>query len=410
LFLISAFSEARTWPTQPVNPNIMALAVNMPQIGQDITKGVIRKWYVSEGDRVEKEDILATVESEKAAFEVEAPGSGTLIKILYQAGQEAGVFTPIAYIGDPGEKVPDAAHHEPAAGDAAIPEADSERPSATDAAHHKIFASPAVKRMAREHHIPLEEVMGTGPAGRIIKRDLLPYLAAGDDRQMDGQDPSGDRVIPLSPARQRMASRMVQSKQHIPHFYLSRHIDVTAMLAMRERHNETHPEKVSINDMIVFAVAGSLKEYPKLNAHVQDHQIILKGNINIGMAVIVEDGLLVPVIPEADRKNLAEISRYSKEIIQKAKRGIMQGGPPGTFTISNLGMYGISEFQAIINPPECAILSVGNVAKRALPGEQGVRFADFISFGLACDHRVIDGAYGAGFLESLAQKLETLNS
>jgi pyruvate dehydrogenase E2 component (dihydrolipoamide acetyltransferase) len=404
----SGFSAARTWPCQPIKPNNMAIAVNMPQIGQDITKGVIREWYVNEGDRVKEGDILATVESEKAAFEVEALGSGTLIRILYQIGQEAEVFKPIAYIGEPGEKVPDAKGHEPAPGDTAPREPDSGRLSPGGNGHRKIFASPAVKRMAREHHIPLENVKGSGPEGRIIKRDLLPYLESGEGRPEVSRDASGDQVIPFSPVRQRIASRMIQSKQQIPHFYLSRHIDVTAMLSMRESHNDQHTEKVSINDMIVFAVAGSLKDFPKLNAHVHDQQVILKGNINIGIAVITEDGLLVPVIPDADRKDLKEIGRYSKEIIQKAQRGILPGGPTGTFTISNLGMYGISEFQAIINPPECAILSVGNIEKKAVPEEHGLRFADFISFGLACDHRVIDGAYGARFLESLAQKLANL--
>jgi pyruvate dehydrogenase E2 component (dihydrolipoamide acetyltransferase) len=384
----------------------MAKAVNMPQIGQDITQGVIREWYVREGDRVKEGDILATVESEKAAFEVEAPGSGTLIKILYQVGQEAEVFKPIAYIGEPGEEVPVVDSPEPVTNDLAPEEPDSAGPSPIEAGHQKIFASPAVKRMAREHHLHLEEIRGSGPGGRIIKRDLEPYLEGVEGRPVKGRDEPGDQVIPFSPARQRIARRMAQSKQHIPHFYLSRHIDVTAMLTVRERHNEQRPEKASINDMIVFATARSLKDFPKLNAHVQDQQVMVKGNINIGIAVIIEDGLLVPVIPDADRKDLAEISRSSKEIIQKAQRGILPAGPPGTFTISNLGMYGIHEFQAIINPPECAILTVGSVEKKAVPEEKGLRFADFISFGLACDHRVIDGAYGARFLESLAQKLE----
>jgi len=386
----------------------MASAVNMPQIGQDITRGVIREWYVSEGDQVEQGDILATVESEKAAFEVEALDSGTLIKILYQVGQEAEVFKPIAYIGVPGEKVPETLDYEPASRDPEPSEAGTRNSSTDTADSRKIFASPAVKRMAREHHISLAEVKGSGPEGRIIKRDLLQYMEGENEQPSDDQGMPGDQVIPFSPARQSMARRLTQSKQNIPHFYLSRHINVSGMLAMREKYNQQHPARVSINDLIVYAVAGSLREFPKLNAHVQDRQIILKGNINIGIAVIVEDGLLVPVIPDADRKSPGEISTYAKEIIQKAQQGIMQGGPPGTFTVSNLGMYGISEFQAIINPPESAILSVGNMEKRAVPGQQGVHFADHMTFGLACDHRVIDGAYGARFLELLSHKLENL--
>jgi pyruvate dehydrogenase E2 component (dihydrolipoamide acetyltransferase) len=385
----------------------MAIAVNMPQIGQDINKGVIREWYVSEGDQVKEGDILATVESEKAAFEVEALDSGTLIKILYAVGQEAEVFKPIAYIGVSGEKIPEASDNEPETRETTLLEADTVGLSPGPAGCRKIFASPSVKRMAREHNISLDRIRGSGPEGRIIKRDLLAYLEGENEQQIDDLS-RGDQVLPFSPQRQSIVRRLTQSKQNIPHFYLSRHINVTGMLAERKKFNEKHPDKLSINDLILFAVAGSLREFPKLNAHVQDHQIILKGNINIGIVVIVEDGLLVPVIPDADRKSLDEISHYAIDIIQKAQQGIMQGGSPGTFTISNLGMFGISEFQAIINPPETAILSVGNVEKRAVPGDQGVEFADYMTFGLACDHRVIDGAYGARFLALLAEKLENL--
>ena len=374
----------------------MAIAVNMPQIGQDINKGVIREWYVGEGEQVEEGDILATVESEKAAFEVEALESGILIKILFEVGQEAEVFKPIAYIGVPGEQIPETSDIEPSR-DAEPLKADSRDPSPGPSDNRKIFASPAVKRIAREHNISLEKIIGSGPEGRIIKRDLLPYLEG-----------KGDQALPFSPTRKSIARRLTQSKQHIPHFYLSRNINVSGMLSERKKYNDAHTNKLSINDLIIYAVAFSLREFPKLNAHVQDDKIILIGNINIGMAVIIEDGLLVPVIPDADKKSLDEISRYSKEIIQKAQQGIMQSGSPGSFTVSNLGMYGISEFQAIINPPESAILSVGTVEKRAVPDGQGVQFADYMTFGLACDHRVIDGAYGARFLALLAKKLENL--
>lgn len=383
----------------------MAKAVNMPQIGQDITKGVVREWFFNEGDPVEEGDILATVESEKAAFEVEAMDSGTLIKILYQVGQEAAVFKPIAYIGKPGEIIPDIKENTSAVEQTPI-DSETSIPSAGTAGSRKIFASPAVKRLAREHQISLADLKGSGPEGRIIKRDLLPYLKGENEPAKNAPRRAGDRVIPFSRARQSIARRLRESKQHIPHFYLSRQIDVSAMLAGRKKYNEKHPDKVSINDMILYSVAGSLREFPTLNAHVEEDQVILKGNINIGMAVIVEDGLLVPVIPDTDQKNLDEISRYTRDIIEKAQQGIMQGSATGTFTVSNLGMYGISEFQAIINPPESAILTVGKAEKRAVPGDQGVRFADYMAFGLACDHRVIDGAYGARFLESLAEKLE----
>lgn len=386
----------------------MPIAVNMPQIGQDITRGVIREWYINEGDPVEEGDILATVESEKAAFEVEALNAGTLIKILYQVGDEAEVFKPIAFIGEPGEEIPDLREDKSKSKEGGSTRSDHGKPLTGSTSGRKIFASPAVKRLAREHNLSLEDITGSGPEGRIIKRDLLVYLDGEKKAPAPGPGEPGDRVIPFSPARREMARRLTQSKQDIPHFYLSRHIDVSRMLAERTAYNEKHPDKLSINDLILFVTARSLKEFPKLNAHVGDSRIFLKRKINIGIAVVVEDGLLVPVIPDAGGKDLLEISRYARDIINKAQQGIMQGGAPGSFTVSNLGMHGISEFQAIINPPESAILTVGNVEKRAMPGEEGVVFADYITFGLACDHRVIDGAYGARFLALLADNMENL--
>jgi len=382
----------------------------MPQIGQDIRKGVILEWYVKEGDKIEKGDIIASVESDKAVFEVEAFESGTIIKILHKAGEEAEVFKPIAFIGEPGENIKEAVpEQEPEAAEKwtsqtnAMPSADHSVPD------EKIFASPTVRRIAREYNLDLSEIKGSGPDGRIIKRDLQQFISGNRAAGTMVQADEADLIVPFSQMRKSIAARLQNSKQNIPHYYLYRQMNAGKTLAMREEYNKKNRVHVSINDLIIYCVARSLKQFPKLNAHVEEDRFIIKREINIGIAVSVEDGLLVPVIHNVDQKSLLEISRISREIIQKAQNGKIAGGMTGTFTVSNLGMYGISHFQAIINPPECAILSVGGIEKKILPAGNGNPFSDSITIGLACDHRVIDGVYGAQFLDYLSGIFENLN-
>jgi len=387
----------------------MAFAINMPQIGQDIQKGVIVEWYVKEGDRIKKGDIIAAVESDKAVFEVEAFESGTLLQILFQPGQEAEVFKPIAYGGEPGEVIRITETDITKGVDQQlITDAESKAKAGTTASSKELLVSPAAKRMAREHKLSLSEIKGSGPNGRIIKKDILQLIDESNFKTGVSTVPE-DQVIPFSKMRKSIATRLKESKQNIPHYYLYKQINVSKLLPQREEFNEKHQVHVSINDLIVYSVARALKIFPKLNSHVINDNIILRGNINIGMAVSVEGGLLVPVIPDADQKRLIEISKISAEIVSKAQQGILQGSSPGTFTITNLGMHGISHFQAIINPPESAILSVGCVEKKVVSEMGGILFADCITFGLACDHRVIDGAYGAQFLDHLSGFVETLN-
>lgn len=380
----------------------MAVAVNMPQIGQDIEKGRILEWYVREGDAVKQGDIIATVESDKAIFEVEAFESGILLKILHQEGEEAEVFKPIAYLGQEGEVIDETTRDtEESDTNTTVPEKEEIILPEKSTRPDKLFASPTARRMARDHKLNLENITGSGPNGRIIKRDLIPLINAEEDPGIQVMD----KVIPFSSMRKRIAERLTYSKQNIPHFYLFREANVTGALEARNKYNQDNHSHLSINDLIIYATATALKQFPRLNSHVEEDKLILKGQIHIGLAVAVEDGLLVPVLHDADKKNLGEISGIASDIIKKAQEGKMTGGATGTFTISNLGMYGISRFQAIINPPESAILSIGATVKKAVPGKNGIEFADFITLGLACDHRVIDGIYGAQFLEALAHEL-----
>jgi len=367
----------------------MARAINMPQVGQDIKTARIVQWHVKEGDAVNRGDIVATVESDKASFEVEAFEEGVILQLLYAEGDEAKVFDPIATIGEPGQQ-----------------------PEKTDAGQQPetILASPVVRRMAGERNIPLHRVSGSGPGGRIIKKDLVAFIDAQEvtgDQKKKGNGP--DQVIEFSRMRKRIAERLMASKQQIPHFYLFNDVDVTDLLSWRSKTSKDLNTRVSVNDMIVKICAEVLQEYPRLNAHVDRDKLIVKKQINIGIAVSVEDGLLVPVIPDTDKKTITEIGEISRRNAENARRGILGNPAAGTFTVSNLGMYGINLFQGIINPPECAILSIGAIEKKVVPFEHGIAVRDYVTLGLACDHRAVDGAYAASFMDSMKTSIQSFD-
>jgi pyruvate dehydrogenase E2 component (dihydrolipoamide acetyltransferase) len=345
----------------------VTLPVIMPQIGQDIPTGRIVQWLVREGEAVSKGDVIVTVESDKAVFEVEAEASGTMLEILCRDGEEAAVFSPIAYLGAPGEKVTE----------------------------ERIVASPAARRTARERGIVLGSVAGSGPSGRIILRDL-PSPAA----------PSDEIERPFSPLRRRVAERLQLSKRNIPHFYLFSDVDITVTLAWREEFNSRNSCRLTVTDLLVRAVAKTLREMPELNVHVSDSGVTPKGRVNIGVAVTTEQGLMVPVIADADRKTIVEISREISESAEAARRGAMKVQAEGTFTISNLGMYEVDRFLPIINPPECAILGIGRGTPRLVVREEGFQVRTILTLCLACDHRAVDGAEGARFLSRLKELLE----
>ncbi|MBN1998969.1 2-oxo acid dehydrogenase subunit E2 [candidate division KSB1 bacterium] len=393
----------------------MATAINMPQVGQDIETAVILEWRVKEKDTVKKGDIVALVESDKATFEVESFVSGTVLSLLYNTGDSAPVLQPITYVGEPGENVEQ-------------PERDfiqkDIKPVKSDepqAVRQKFFASPSAKRVAREHGVDLSAVSGSGPRGRIQKRDVLAVVETASKSVTPGESPDPyaakavraplpaeeDQVLPFSKMRRRIADRLTLSKQTIPHFYLFSDVDLTVILAWRQAYNQGKTERITVNDLIVKAVAAVLREFPRLNAHVDPDKLIQKASVHIGVAVSTEDGLVVPVLENADRMSLDEIHTRIKEMAEKARRGVMAAGENSTFTVSNLGMYAVDKFLPVINPPECAILAVGRSGKKVVARSDGsIRVQNMVTLTLACDHRAVDGAYAAQFLDRLKDRLE----
>jgi pyruvate dehydrogenase E2 component (dihydrolipoamide acetyltransferase) len=386
------------------------IAIKMPQVGQDYPSGMIVEWLKQENDPVQKGEVVLRVESEKATFGVEADTDGILLKILHDEGAEVDILKPVGYIGQPGEAVPDIGIPE---GDACVSQGQdpvfipsTPAPPITPSPGKREI-SPAAKSAAVNQGIDWTEIKGSGPGGRIIKRDIVAVSHAEDK---PGSLSPQDQVIPFSRMRQKIAERLTLSKKTIPHFYLTIDVDVTGLLMWRQEMNQAYDERVSVTDLIVRAVAHVLPECPELNAHVASDRIILKKDIHIGLAVSVDEGLLVPVIPFANQKNLSEIARTSRQIAVKAREGSVNPSPPGTFTVSTLGMYSIKSYLPIINPPECAILAIGAAEKRVVPVADKIEIRDIMSLTLAADHRGVDGVEAARFLNRVKNCLEDVQS
>ena len=420
--------------------------VLMPQVGENLKTGIVVEWYKGEMDPVAKGEALLAVESEKAVFEVAAEESGVLLRILHGQGDEVAVLEPVAFIGRADEAGVAGAEgmtaleggrggatREGARGDG-VGSADSapaelaelgggvavaEQLEATgeralDSSGRRKFASPSARRLARERGMYLTDILGSGPGGRIVKRDVLQVLAAATAIAAapfpagapDGSADGG--VVPFSRVRRHIAERMMLSARTKPHFYLSVDADMTAASHKRRQAKDggdVHPF-ITITDLLIKATASTLARFERLNAHVSDVGTALQKEIHIGVATAGVDGLLVPVIPQTSVKSLAEISLVRRENSAAAARGVIRRRCAGTFTITNLGMYGISRFLPLINPPECAILAAGAVEERIVAhcGQPAVR--DMMTLTLACDHRAVDGDYGARFLTELKAALE----
>ncbi len=411
------------------------ITINMPVIGQDIPTGVVVEWLKKEGQPVEKEEVIATVESEKAAFDVEAPADGILLKILRQEGEEVEVLTPIGFVGEPGEVYENKADLPPTKNTKEIVRNGQEQIHTvnhlTKHDKKKVVASPLARRVAREIGVSLDTVSGTGPGGRIIKKNVLkakeqsePVKALEREIPQPGLSPMankqtnvenlaasqpGDQLVSYSRTRQVIADRMLLSKQSIPHFYLFVEVDMDEAMAWRKTFNEINNTKITITDLVLQATAKALREFPRMNAHVGQQSMVLKKQINIGIATAVEDGLLVPVIANADQIDTLEISHEIKQKAENARKGKLDLNTKGTFTLSSLGMYGIKEFLPIINPPEAGILAIGKVEPKVVAEGQMFGVKNRMNLTLACDHRAVDGAYGAQFLSAVKKKLEAAN-
>lgn len=397
------------------------IAVNMPQVGQDIPTARIVEWTKREGDPVRKGEVMAVVESDKATFEVEAPQDGILVKIAVPAGEEGKVFEPIAWLGHREETVPPASPLGKSSETTVelSPVAPTPEPGESHPRLHPP-SSPSARRLAREHGVDLGTLRGTGPGGRIVREDVLAAVAARATRPPEpptplpsvppariSASPESDEVIPFSRMRQRIAERLVRSKQTIPHFHLIVEVDMTEAQLWRQFRNANGGDHFTVTDLLLFATARTLVEFPRLNAHVESDRLIVPRHVHLGLATAVEDGLLVPVIPEAENKSLEEISRLARQIAAAARRGVVAPSVPSTFTLSSLGPFGVTLFLPIINPPECALLAVGAIQPRVVPIAGGLGVRQVMSLTLACDHRAVDGAYAARFLARLKERLET---
>ncbi len=395
----------------------MATNVILPSLGFDMTEGKLSRWLRHEGERIEKGQAIAEIETEKATVEIEAATSGILAKIVVQAGETVPVGTVIGVIAEPGETVGDVVPPSPPS---AAPAAAAEERGEGEigAAGGRVKASPVARRMAETAGIDIAAVKGSGPGGRVMERDVEAAIAArrGRPPAAPPAPPAEGRAVPaggpvaLTPMRQAIARRMAQSKATAPHFYVTVEVEMDEAMKVREQLNAVAPEeeKVSVNDLVVAAAARTLTRFRILNASYRDGALEAHPRVNIGIAVALEEGLISPVLRDADTKPLRTIAAESKALFERARTNRLRaddlGG--GTFTISNLGMFEVEQFVAIINPPEAAILAVGAVARRPVAAGGEVRIASTVKATLSVDHRVADGAQAARFMQELKRLLE----
>ena len=398
----------------------MATNIIMPQGGQDLTEGTVVSWLKQEGEFVKKDEVVCEVETEKAVFEVAAPCEGILLNIITPAGGVAEVFSVIGVIGETGEalepvKAVEREKEEPSKTTKVDIAAIRKRPGKGDSGsdRKRIKASGRAKRTAREHDIDLADVKGSGPGGRIIEKDVLATLKQTTPTSVStpdvGRRPSiQGRSEPLSTMRKIIARRLQQSKQTIPHFYVTVSVEMTDALKLREELNaQVVSTKISVNDLVVKAASLALEECYQVNCILQDDALIYLDRVNIGIAVSLDNGLVVPVLPDVDVLSLKGIAKRTKELISQAKSGKQAEFIQAAFSISNMGMLDVENFTAIINPPESAILAVGSVQKGVVVSENNdLSIRDVMKMTISADHRVIDGALAAKFVNTIKYHLQ----
>lgn len=441
----------------------MAKVVELPRLSDTMEEGVIAKWHVAVGDTVKRGQVIADIETDKATMEFESFDAGVVLSILAPEGETLAIGTPIAVLGKAGEDagaalagrggsggkaVPAAA--KPAATlakaetgattdaakvaqaqaaitqvdtrAAAAPEPEPEPATAVDAG--RLAASPLARRIARERGVDLTTVAGSGPHGRIVKADVeaatpseparaAATVVAGEvATAVDGRGRPfavrPDEPVKLSQMRKTIAKRMAQANAEIPHFYLTAVVDMDLAVALREQLKTALDAKVSFNDLVLLAAAKALRAHPEVNAYWDGTTVVRRGNVHMGMAVAVDEGLIVPVIRFTDQRSLREIADLARDLGQRGrdKKLLPEEMSGSTFTVSNLGMFGIDEFSAVINPGEGAILAVGAIVDTVVPKAGQLAIGKRMKLTLACDHRVMDGAMGAKFLATLRGLLE----
>ncbi|MFT8890624.1 MAG: pyruvate dehydrogenase complex dihydrolipoamide acetyltransferase [Acetobacter papayae] len=411
----------------------MATEILMPALSPTMTEGKLARWVKKEGDTVASGDVLAEIETDKATMEVEAIEEGILGRILVPEGAEGvAVNTPIAILVEEGEAVPaegalkspvptaPATQNSPVAPQAAAPTPAAPAPVAAKAATSaRIVASPLARRIARQKGLDLANIKGSGPNGRIVKRDVenaqnAPKAeAAAPAAALPASGSS--RLVPHTTMRKVIARRLTESKANVPHFYVSIDVELDALMALRTQLNalaEGEGEdgvKLSVNDMLIKASAVALKKVPTVNAYYTEEGILLHEDADISVAVSLDDGLITPIVRKADAKSLREISQEAKSLISRARAGKLkpeefQGG---TFSISNMGMYGVKDFAAIVNPPQAAILAIAAGRKQPVVSGNEIKIATVMTVTLSVDHRAVDGATAAQWLNAFRTAVQS---
>ncbi len=429
---------------------INASLITMPKMSDTMNEGTIAAWHKKVGDPVKSGDILAEVETDKATMELEAYEDGTLLYIGVKEGESVAIDGIIAVVGEKGADyqklieaesrktktkapVSDSSDSETVSTQAAesvqkVPESEKkeakEEPVKEGRPDGKIKASPLARKLAKDLGYDLRKINGSGDFGRIIKRDVEAYTPTADEPVSAAAKAPGEESVPVqlprvvgeesyeeinvSQMRKTIARRLAESKFTAPHFYLTMEINMDKAIEARKSMNEVAPVKISFNDLVLKAAAASLRKHPKVNASWLGDKIRFNHHIHIGVAVAVDEGLLVPVVRFADNKSLSHISAEVKELGEKARNKQLQPNEweGNTFTISNLGMFGIEEFTAIINPPDACILAVGGIKETAIVKDGQLVPGNVMKVTLSCDHRVVDGATGAAFLSTFKEILE----
>jgi pyruvate dehydrogenase E2 component (dihydrolipoamide acetyltransferase) len=419
----------------------------MPKLGFDMAEGTLVRWVKNEGENVNKGDVLAEIETDKATVEVESSASGVVKKLLVEAGAVVPIGDPIAIVGSPDEKldeVPQGKVSEPKAEKktdeqvgqetktepearedvaphaqpAAAPSAQTAAPRPVGQAQGPAKASPLAKKIARDNNVNLASIQGTGPGGRVVRKDVEAALSGGQPAAVSRQPAvptvvpvsAEDQTIPLTRLRQAIARRMVESTTSVPHFFVTHEYKVDALLAMRKQINDYLPEneKLSVNDFVVKAVALTLRDFPNLNSSYAGDKAIRHGAINVGVAVAVEGGLLTVVTRNTDQQPLRVISSELKRMVAGAREGKVRPTDieGSTFSVSNMGMYDVENFFAIINPPEAGILAVGSAREVPVIENGTIKAGSRMKATISVDHRVSDGAEAARFMQKLAEFLE----
>lgn len=398
----------------------MAIKILMPKLSDTMEEGVILKWLRKEGEKVKQGDILVEIESDKADMELEAYDSGVVRKIVVPEGGKAAIGALIAIIGDPSEDISSLLMALPATNLAAKTRPESPAPQATTApavaatpaqpTDGRTKASPLARRLAGEYRIDLSRITGSGPQGRVVK-NIEGFLSGKPGSSLQPPRPivpGTSEDVELSPIRKTIAKRMTESKTTAPHFYVSMEVDMDPTITFRDQINSVTELKLTFTDIIIGATAVALMKHPQVNATYLGDKMRQYHYVHLGVAVALEEGLVTPIVRNCEQKRLDQINAELKDLVERARSRKLKPEEylGATFTISNLGMFGVEDFAAIVNPPEGAILAIGTIAEKPVARNGQILIGHTMKITLSSDHRIIDGAVAARFLQDLKKILE----